>query len=71
MKAAVYKGNGKIVLEDRPVPKILDENIYDAVDPGLAVPVISISSTVQYHGRSLTRSSGMNLSAESSRSEKR
>ena len=25
MKAAVYKGNGKIVLEDRPVPKILDE----------------------------------------------
>lgn len=25
MKAAVYKGNGKIVLEDRPVPKIMDE----------------------------------------------
>lgn len=25
MKAAVYKGNGKIVLEDRPAPKILDE----------------------------------------------
>ena len=25
MKAVVYKGNGEIVLEDRPVPKILDD----------------------------------------------
>ena len=29
MKAVVYKGNGKIALEDRPVPKILDDR--DAV----------------------------------------
>ena len=25
MKAVVYKGNGEIALEDRPVPKILDD----------------------------------------------
>jgi threonine dehydrogenase-like Zn-dependent dehydrogenase len=44
MKAVVFKGPGKVVIEDRPMPKI-----QDAGDIIVKVDKVATSSTIKYN----------------------
>lgn len=70
MKAVVYKGNGEIALEDRPMPAILDER--DAVVEVTLTTICSSDITLnaeRCRERFPVRSSGTNLSDVSLRLE--
>ncbi len=57
MKAVVFKGPGKVVVEDRPIPKIQDPG--DVIVKIDKVPSISITLTVQANAYRLHYAGGI------------